>query len=101
MFELRLRESVLLPPSTRPRNIILTPLFCQPKTPGAVQAQKFASKANAEASCQKLIQAKVGKGYKKGTTKKVAKEQIAPGTTGRARGPKCGGFSIGRMMGAE
>ena len=68
---------------------------------GQSRTKEFASNADAEAPCQKLIQAKVGKGYKKGTTKKVAKEQIAPGTTGRARGPKCGGFSIGRMMGAE
>ena len=43
--ELRLRESVLLPPNTRPRNIILTPLFCQPKPPGAVQAQKVREQA--------------------------------------------------------
>ena len=68
---------------------------------GQSRTKEFASNADAEAPCQKLIQAKVGKGYKEGTTKKVAKDHIAPATTGRVRGPNCRGFSIGRMMGAE
>ena len=33
---------------------------------------------DAEASCQKLIEAKVGKGYKKAATKKVAKKKASP-----------------------
>ena len=37
---------------------------------GQSRAKEFATKSDAEASCEKLIQAKVGKGYKKAATKK-------------------------------
>ena len=42
---------------------------------GQSRTKEFASKADAEASCQKLIQAKVGKGYKQAAIKKVAKKK--------------------------